>query len=317
MTVLRPVITIAFWALVALDVLGVLLLFFLGLAAAGSARTNPLLVTLLLLVLPCIPLLASVVVFIRASNPAWRLFALALAAAPLLIAISARAVAEVQLRANTNEQGLLTFFRPGPMRAIAEAIGRNDTAAFHSLISTVDVNRTGLSDMTLLMLAMRQLRRTPEQQEVLGALLEAGADPNRGAQSELPLSIAIQLVRTAGPGPVKALLDAGANPNLTNDFGVPVWFAATGQSASAETLALLLDHQVDVNFVDRNGQTALFAAAAARNWKAALLLLERGSDWRAGRSVNGLPFKSLIDSYAGSEGTDSAFVDVRRYLERQ
>lgn len=301
----------------ALDVLGISLLFILGLAAAGSSRTNPLQVALYLLVLPCIPLAASVLLFVRATAPGWRLLALLIAAAPLLIAVSARTIAEVQLRANTNEQGELTFFRSGPMRAMAEAIARNDARTVDSLAKTVDVNETGFSDMTLLLLAARQLRRTPEQHDVLRALLAARADPNKGAQYELPLAIAIQVSGKAGPEPVKLLLDAGANPNLRDSFGTPVYFAATGQSSTLETLTLLLDRGADVNATGPKEATALFAAATTRNWKATHLLLQRGADWKRGRSVNGLPFESLIDSYAGAEGGDSTFAAVRRYLQRR
>jgi len=305
---------VAFWGLVALDLLGILLLFVLGLAAAGSSRTSPVQVTLLLLVLPCIPLAASVVLFVRATSPVGRVVALLLAASPLLILVSARAIAEVRLRANTNERGDLTFFQSGPMREIAEAIARNDSRTVASLVPRVDVNETGFSDVTLLLLATRQLRHTPEQHEVLRVVLAAGADPNKGAQYELPLAIAIQQSGKAGPEPVKLLLDAGANPNLKTSFGEPVYFAATGVSSTLETLALLLDRGADVNAIGPNESTALFAAANARNWKAALLLLQRGADWRRGRSVNGLPFKDLVDSYVGAESRDSGYIAVRQVL---
>jgi hypothetical protein len=306
---------VAFWGLVALDLLGILLLFVLGLAAAGSSRTSPVQVTLMLLVLPCVPLAASVVLFLRAASPAGRLVALLFAAAPLLILVSTKAISDVQLRANTNERGELTFFRSGPMRAIASAIARNDSRTVASLVPKVDVNATGMSDVTLLLLAARQLRRTPEQHDVLRVLLEAKADPNKAAQYELPLAIAIQESGKAGTEPVKLLLDAGANPNLAQSFGEPVYFAAVGQSSTLETLALLLDRGADANAMGPNESTALFAAANTRNWKAALLLLERGADWRRGRSVNGLPFKNLIESYAGAESGDSAYADVRRRLQ--
>jgi len=49
---------------------------------------------------------------------------------------------------------------------------------------------------------------------------------------------------------------------------------------------------------------------------AVLLLLERGADWKQGKSLNGLPFASVIDGEVGSQGNDSAFVDVRRYLQQ-
>jgi len=86
---------LVFWGLVALDLLGILLLFVLGLAAAGSSRTSSVQVTLLLLVLPGIPLAAAVVLFLRSTSPVGRVVALLLAAAPLLIVVSARAITEV------------------------------------------------------------------------------------------------------------------------------------------------------------------------------------------------------------------------------
>jgi hypothetical protein len=308
-------VKIVFWGLAALDLLGILLLFVLGLAAAGSSRTSPLQVTLLLLVLPCIPLAAAMVVFVRSTSPMGRVVALLLVAAPLAVLVSTKAIADVQLRANSNERGELTFFRTGPMREIAEAISRNDARTVASLVSKVDVNETGFSDMTLLLLAARQLRATPEQHEVLRVLLAARADPNKAAQYELPLAIAIQQSGKAGLEPVKLLLDASANPNLKTSFGDPVWFAAIGQSSHPETLALLLDRGADVNAIAPNESTALFTAANVRNWKAALLLLQRGADWRRGRSVNGLPFRDLIDSYAGAESGDSAYMGVRRLVQ--
>jgi hypothetical protein len=306
---------VAFWGLVALDLLGILLLFVLGLAAAGSTKDNPAQVALVLLILPCLPLAGSIVLFLRAASPVGRGVALLLAAAPLLILVSARGVAEVLVRANTNERGEMTFFRSGPKREIAEAIARNDARTVASLVTKSNVNATGLMGVTPLLLAARQLRKTPDQHEVLRVLLEAGADPNKGAQYEFPLAIAIQESGKAGIEPVKLLLDAGANPNLATSFGDPLWFDATGQSSPLETLALLLDRGASINAVAKDESTALFSAATARNWKAALLLLQRGADWRRGKSANGLPFTSLIDGYVGTESGDSAFQSVRRLVQ--
>lgn len=83
---------LAFCALVAIEAAGIGLLFLFGLAAAGSTRSNPLQVAVVLLVLPALPLAGSVLLFTRSTTPGWRLAAL-LAAAPLLILASASAYA--------------------------------------------------------------------------------------------------------------------------------------------------------------------------------------------------------------------------------
>jgi uncharacterized protein len=306
---------IAFWGLVALDLLGILLLFLLGLAAAGSSKTNPVQVVLFLLVLPCVPLAGAIVLFLRSSSPLGRAFALLLAATPLLILVSGRAIAEFQVRTTTNESGEMTYFRSGEMRELAEAIRRNDAAAVTALLPKVNVNETGLMGVTPLLLAVRQLGKTPDQHEVLRLLLEAGADPDKSAQYEFPFQTVIQASGKAGIEPVKLMLDAGADPNLKSSFGDPVWFAATGVSSTLETLGLLIDRGADVNAMGHDESTALFGAANARNWKAVLLLLQRGADWHRGKSLNGMPFKNLVEDEIGSQGSDSTYQAVRRAMQ--
>ncbi|MBV6522454.1 MAG: hypothetical protein MNPFHGCM_02602 [Gemmatimonadaceae bacterium] len=305
----------AFWALVVLDLCGILLLFALGLAAAGSSGTSPIRVTFFLLVLPSIPLAAAAALFLRSTSPAGRALALLLAATPLLLLALAKALGELQFRAATNESGQLTFFRSGPMREMAEAIARNDAATVTTLAPRVNVNESGLSGMTLLVLATRELRDSPGQHDALRALLAAGADANRAAQYELPLAIAIQVSGKAGTEPVRMLLDAGADPNLMTPSGEPVYFQATGRSSTLETLALLLDRGADVNATGSSGATALFSAANTRNWRAALLLLQRGADWNRGKSTNGQSFRTMVDGYADAEGGDSVYAAVRRIIQ--
>ena len=134
--------------------------------------------------------------------------------------------------------------------------------------------------------------------------------------NELPLQIAIQQSGKAGLEPVKMMLDAGADPNAKASFGDPIWWAATGKSSSLETLTLLLDRGADINGLGKGESTVLFDAATTRNWPAVLLLLQRGADWRRGKSVNGLPFRSVVEGEIGSQGTDSAYQAVRRLVQQ-
>jgi hypothetical protein len=287
-------IKLLFWLFVAIDAAGLILWFVLGLAAAGSAKTNPLLVALLLLVLPAIPLVGSVWLFLRSGALIGRAIAFALAAAPLVIAFATKAYITAQVSANSNAQGELTFFRAGPQRELVEALRRNDSAAVTALAPTVDVNASGMDDMTPLVAALRQLRQTPTQTAALKALIAAGVDPNKGTEYETPLEMTLQIDDKSGPEPVELLLKAGANPNLKNSSGMPIYFAAAGFGSPVSTLALVLQHGADLRAMGPKQESVLIYAATAQNWKAARYLIEQGADITLGRSFNGQTFAEVV-----------------------
>lgn len=310
-----PVIRIAFWALVAIDLGGILLWFLLGLAAAGSARTSPVQVVVLLVVLPGLCLAAAVLLYLRGPGPGWRAAGFLLAALPILLLLAARGRALAQFRAGLNAKGEQTFFQAAPHRDIAEAIAGNDSATIATLAPGTDLDRTGLGGMTLLALAMRQLRSAPDRIEPVRALLAAGANPNQAAQSELPLGVALQVEARTGPAVVEMLLDAGADPNREDEFGTPVFFTATGVSASAETLALLLSRGADPDRQARNGQTALISAALTHNWAAARVLLAHGANPDLGRTLSQQSFREVVLAQVSVQ--DSNLAAVRAMLERR
>jgi uncharacterized protein len=128
--------------------------------------------------------------------------------------------------------------------------------------------------------------------QLIQKLLEAGANPNlqlklfppyrslrddRGADGLLTVGTT-PLLRAAKAGDVDAmrlLLAHGANPSLPNVRGITPLMAAAGMGSTAidtrgrykseaqavAAVGQLLDHGVDVNQRDNNGQTALFGAA--------------------------------------------------------
>jgi hypothetical protein len=312
----RGMIKAIYWVFVAVDTMGLLLLFVLGLAAAGPSRTNPMSVALYLLVLPGLGLVSSILLFVRSHARAWRVVGFVVAAAPVVLCAGTLAFSRAQFLLNSNELGELTFFRAGPKRDIVEAIRRNDAPTVAALVPQVDVNDAGMDGMTLLISALRQLRDTPDRQEVLEVLLAAGADPNKGTEYEVPLEMALQTVERTGPRPVKLLLEAGANPNRTTLMGPPIYFGGAGNGVSTEVMTMLLDHGADLNATGPKGERVLFYAADARNWKAVLLLLERGVDWRQGRSFSGKSFKSMLEANAAWASADPGFADVMSHLAR-
>jgi len=84
----------------------------------------------------------------------------------------------------------------------------------------------------------------------------------------------------------KALLEAGADPNRGNTYEItPLWLAATNSSAAMTEL--LLAHGADAEFAMSHGETALMAAARAGDVESIGLLLSAGADPNAREQTHG------------------------------
>jgi len=225
-------IKVLFWMIAFVDAAALLLIFVLGLAAAPSSHTSPLAVAAYLLVVPGLLLAGAIVLFLRAKSGVGRASAFLLVAAPILIIAVTTATEQAKLKLNSNDQGTLTYFREGPLRDVSIAIMKGDAAAVSALLPRAKVNERGYQGMTLLILALRQLRNGSagdRPMEVLRTLIAAGADPNAAA-NELPLEMAIQMSSKVGPEPALLLLKAGANPNAQTEFGNPAHYFAGATS---------------------------------------------------------------------------------------
>lgn len=308
---------ILFWLLIAADTAVVLMFFVLGLAAATSTRQSGLAVaTSLPFVLPVLVLIAAILLFTRSPSVLGRTAGLLLAAAPALLLIWLRGSAALDVRQNTTSNGEVAHFREGALREIAGAITNNDSATVARLVPTVDVNARGFMDVTLLVLALRQLEHSPADLAILHTLLGSGANPNLVAAGELPLAVAIQQSRHAGAEPVVMLLKAGADPNATDQFGKPVFYAGTNVGAPPEVLIALLDNGADLTIRNRDGLSVVFDAALSNNWRAVLLLLQRGVDYKTGRTVNGESFAQMVESHVRVYGDSAGVAEVVEYLNR-
>jgi uncharacterized protein len=117
-------------------------------------------------------------------------------------------------------------------------------------------------------------------------LLANGADPNARLHQEKPTVRALNELQFEGATPlllaaevnnlpvIKALVDAGADPNIPTAFGTTALIVASGaatdvqrarsideRSLTVETARYLLEHGADVNAAGEFGWTALHAAA--------------------------------------------------------
>ena len=168
-----------------------------------------------------------------------------------------------------------------------------------------DVNAKNTKGETALLIAC--LKRN---EDVLIALLNAGADPNitdikrdtclhwavsRGCSKETLLAIIdggadVNAINRAGQTAlmcaygtentvaISVLLNAGANPDIADVTGYTCLHVGVMSCSCKETLQELIDHGVDVNATDTEGQTALMVACLKGNENAIVVLLNAGAD---------------------------------------
>ncbi len=138
-----------------------------------------------------------------------------------------------------------------------------------------------------------------------------GCSKNEGA----PLRSAIGAGHVAE---VQALVEAGADVNLTNDYGsTPLSFAAF--CGHLDVVEYLVDAGADVNVVDNHGETPLHDAAANGHLDVVRYLVEQGVDIDAGAAFGDLrtPLREAIFydhldvvEYLVEQGADINAVDV-------
>lgn len=171
-----------------------------------------------------------------------------------------------------------------------------------------NANPGGIHGETPLTRALRELPREPGRIEVVRSLLTDGADPNQAGE-ELPLTLAVYAARRTGDTALTLLLDAGADANQPDAFGRPAWFAATGITVEVTVLQLLLDRGADVAAVARDGRGGAWSAVDARNWPAALLLVEAGATL-GGRSPMGRSLLETLELHVDAHRDDSGAAAV-------
>jgi len=185
-------------------------------------------------------------------------------------------------------------FRDQPaLLAVAEAISRNDEAAIRAAAKNVpNLQAAGQDGKTLLYFAVDEALQRPELVRAVEVLLSLGADPNynngqlasfamwRGSNGEVRL--------------LRALLDAGGNPNASDFRGTPIifglWDLAYFEADRQARLRLLLDRGADINSTEPD-KSPLFPGYSLLMFRArmgkfepaayadALDLLGRGADF--------------------------------------
>ena len=140
--------------------------------------------------------------------------------------------------------------------------------------------------------------------EELQAALDAGADPNATEDGLTPLQMALLLkpVSDISYTQIRALLEAGANPNITDESGwTALHYAAKYEGGDAIT-QLLVDHGGDAAIQNQDSVIAVHLAAVFGN-VGAMSILEDVSDHRP-QGYEKIKAMGLANNAADAGGTE-------------
>jgi ankyrin repeat protein len=211
-----------------------------------------------------------------------------------------------QLR-EEQRSGKWDFGEQPALFAVAQAIVKNDQDAIRVAAKALpDLQTPGRDGATLLYFAVTQSWQRPELTEAVKTLLSLGADPNytNGRRNSFAMANAVH----ASAPVLRAMLEAGGNPNARNEFGERMilmnWYLGYYPDQARSRLNLLLDHSADANSAmpesasDSAGYTLLLYRTKMGlddklAYADALALLERGADPnRAG--ADGMTFGKML-----------------------
>jgi cytohesin len=173
----------------------------------------------------------------------------------------------------------------GGLTPLAIAIGNNHLGVVKALLDG------GAAGGDFRQTAAHEAARAgyPQSAEVLGLVLDKGADPNaRDGQNRTPLHVLLEGFGTAAL--VRLLLKNGADVDARDGDGktgaTPLHVAAL--RGHEEAVRVLLAARADVKAVDAQGHTALYLACLNRQTRVAALLLERNADPNVAAAESGL-----------------------------
>ncbi|KAK7948523.1 uncharacterized protein PG986_009409 [Apiospora aurea] len=113
-------------------------------------------------------------------------------------------------------------------------------------------------------------------------LIEHGADPNGGREGDTyeisrRYPLIAGLSRNANTEVIRVLLEAGANPNVSDPAGRSPLQVCLGNAGSQELMTMLLDFGADVNHNSADGSTALHIASSSDNPNIVAALIAHGA----------------------------------------
>ncbi|WP_108743849.1 ankyrin repeat domain-containing protein [Salinivibrio sp. IB574] len=164
-------------------------------------------------------------------------------------------------------------FFEGELLAVAEAIKAHDIDRAKALAEKLpEIDAPGNEHFTLLAFAVADTNIP-----AIKMLMALGADPAaKFGQGEGAQSVAYFAMWRKTTDALKAMLEAGMDPNLTDEYGETLIFDVPNLEDN-DALKLLIEFGADVNAKDGLGQTPLLDFISVK-FDESLYLLEHGAD---------------------------------------
>ncbi len=170
------------------------------------------------------------------------------------------------------------FFFDSQALEMARAIEAEDTATIETLAKSLDINARHHRGMTFLMWSLAQLKF-----DAFKTLLALGADYNMEVEGTPVYGLAM-LAQESPDSPIvdprwiKALVEAGWDPNQRDEEETPLWWDARFPHKSLVLDYLIKHGNLDVNARDIVGNTATMMLASNEQYRHIMKLLEMGAE---------------------------------------
>ena len=278
-TVIRTLIQVS-WTL-----WGVLMLFLLYMLVRvstegrGSPEAGPGLgIFAVLFVMMIMALLAwFLVIASRKQSTGGVITILVLLTYPLVMLVAQPVVRAYKEWSWANEEARNGAFGDATLKSMAQAIAGNDTLTLKQLLNgKAPPEGKDRAGNDLLAYALYVVRDKKGSAGPVRILLDAGADPNRSRTADGGDLVNFMVFggSPAARESLRLLLEHGADPNAVDPQGeTPIRHIYNEH----EILRALVDHGADIDRIQPDGVPAIVHLISTRQWDSALYLIEKGA----------------------------------------
>jgi ankyrin repeat protein len=198
---------------------------------------------------------------------------------PLAVLVAGPLVRGFRDRSSANAEARIGDFRDPTLASMAEAIRTDNTTILTRLLNgQPPPDGKDRAGNDLLAYALLHLRDRRGRVGPVRVLLDAGADPRRSrlGTGEDVLNFMVLGITPEGREAVRLLLEHGADPNIVDPTSGDTPLRSV--SGDPAVVRMLVEHGAKIDQLQSGGITALIHFISTREWDTALYLIEKGAN---------------------------------------